>query len=308
MTTDWTEPFLEALAAERGAAANTLLAYRRDLVELAVWLGTRGENHASVDRAAMEAWLEDLEQRGLAVSSRARKLSAVRQLFAFAYSEGLRRDNPTARITGPRRKRPLPQTLSLEEVDRLFAAAEAQAEQGVQGQRLICLLELVYATGMRVSELVSLPVAAVRGDPRMLRIMGKGGRERLVPLTESARERLAAWLVLRDQGQTGGRRVHDAKNSPFLFPSASREGHLTRVRFYQLVKGLSVEAGLDPVGVSPHTLRHAFATHLLANGADLRTIQELLGHADVSTTEIYTHVLDERLKALVFEHHPLANS
>lgn len=297
---DWSGPFLEALAAERGASANTLDAYRRDIADFTAALADTGCDQAGAGRAEIEAWLERLKRDGMAIATRARKLSAVRQFYAFAYSEGLRGDNPAARIPGPRRGRPLPKTLTMEEVDRLLDAAARRP-----GPRIACLFELIYATGMRVSELVGLPAAAARGDPRALLIRGKGGRERLVPLTPKAREALADWLTARDEAEAAavakGRRA-----SPWLFPSSGRLGHLTRVRFYQIVKELAAEAGIEPSRVSPHTLRHAFATHLLANGADLRTIQQLLGHADVSTTEIYTHVLDDRLKALVLEKHPLA--
>jgi integrase/recombinase XerD len=199
----------------------------------------------------------------------------------------------------------LPGTLSVDDVDRLLDAARAGRGGEAKRARLTCLVELLYATGLRVSELVSLPVAAARGNPRMLLVTGKGGRERMVPLSGPAREALAAWLTLRD-AEEAERRARGARPSPWLFPSRGRQGHLTRIAFYQALKALAAQAGLDPGGISPHTLRHAFATHLLANGADLRAIQQLLGHADISTTEIYTHVLDERLKALVLEKHPLA--
>ncbi len=295
-------PFLEAMAAERGAARNTLAAYARDLEDFTAHLSARGLTLDGAARADVEDWLEALEAQGLAASTRARKLSAVRQFYGFAFSEGWREDNPAARIGGPRKARPLPKTLSVAEVDRLFAAVEGLRDT----VRMRCLMELLYATGMRVSELVGLPVAAARGGPRTLLIRGKGGRERIVPLTRPAQAALAAWLAERDAAEEEALRAKGAARSAFLFPSRRRGRHLTRVRFHQMMKDLALRAGLNPERVSPHVLRHAFATHLLANGADLRTIQQLLGHADVSTTEIYTHVLDERKKALVLEKHPLA--
>ena len=303
----WIEAFLEALAAERGAAGNTLAAYRRDLGHFGAWLADRGSGLAVAGRGEVEAYLSALEAEGLAAATRARRLSAIRQLFRFVLSEGWRADDPAGRIAGPRPARRLPGTLSVAEVDRLLAAARDRPGAEVRRLRLLCLVELLYATGLRVSELVSLPAAAARGNPRMLLVTGKGGRERMVPLSAPAREALVAWLEARD-AEEAERRQNGARSSPWLFPSRGRAGHLTRVAFYQALKELAVAAGLDPAAISPHTVRHAFATHLLANGADLRAIQQLLGHADISTTEIYTHVLDERLKALVLEKHPLAQS
>ncbi|TVQ55646.1 MAG: tyrosine recombinase [Rhodobacteraceae bacterium] len=293
----WIAPFLEALSAEQGAAANTLAAYGRDLADLADFLAARGRDGASAARADIEAWMVDLESRGLSAATRARRLAAARGAFRFAFQEGWRNDDPAAALGGPKRTRPLPRTLTVEAVDALFAAVETCFE-GDALLRARCLLELVYATGMRVSELVSLPASAARGNPAALLIRGKGGRERLAPLTEPARAALAAWLAARD-------RACRDRPSPWLFPSSGASGRLTRARFFQMIRTLAAAAGLDPAAVSPHTLRHAFATHLLANGADLRAIQELLGHADIATTEIYTHVLDARLAALVAKH-PLA--
>ncbi len=301
----WIGPFLEAMLAERGAAANTLAAYRRDLGHFAAWLAGRGGDAAGAGRAEIEAYLAGLEAEGMAPATRARRLSAIRQFYRFALSEGWRADDPAARIGGPRPRRKLPGTLSVEEVDRLLAAARQRPGGEAKRLRLTCLVELLYATGLRVSELVSLPAAAVRGNPRMMLVTGKGGRERMVPLSGPARAAVAEWLTLRDAMEEE-RRGAGGRPSPRLFPSRGRQGHLTRIAFYQALKELAAQAGLDPARISPHTLRHAFATHLLANGADLRAIQQLLGHADVSTTEIYTHVLDERLKALVLEKHPLA--
>jgi len=307
----WVEPFLEALGAERGAAQNTLAAYRRDLEHFLQWLkrsGTRsgsGSGPECVGRAEIEAYLAALEADGLAPATRSRRLSAIRQFYRFALSEGWRDDDPAGRISGPRAARKLPGTLTMAQVDRLLDAAQVRPGGTAGRVKLHCLMELLYATGLRVTELVSLPAASVRGSPRMLMITGKGGRDRMVPLSDPARTALSAWLVIRDAAEAERRRA-GARPSPWLFPSRGKLGHLTRIGFYHALKTLAVAAGLDPSIISPHTLRHAFATHLLANGADLRAIQQLLGHADVSTTEIYTHVLDERLKALVLDHHPLA--
>lgn len=300
----WISAFLEAQAAELGAATNTLLAYGRDLKDFADWLDGRSD-FPRATRDEVEAYLIHCDAQGLAKSTRARRLSAIKQLYRFAFEEGWRTDNPAIQISGPGRDQRLPKVLSVDEVDRLLQAARALGRNREDRVRNTCLMELLYATGMRVSELVSLPVSAARGDPRMLLIMGKGGKERMVPLSPPARAAMSLWLDLRDSGQDALR----AKGKPaskFLFPSSGRLGHLTRHRFYLLIKDIAVQAGISPAKVTPHTLRHAFATHLLANGADLRAIQTLLGHADVATTEIYTHVLDERLTALVMDHHPLA--
>ena len=302
---DWIEPFLEAMQAERGASENTLAAYARDLGDFQAWITGQGGGLDGVGRDAIEAYLTHLADLGLAETTRARRLSAIRQLFRFVYAEGWRTDDPGAGLSGPRRKRSLPRTLSEAETGRLLDAAAAGAARNARGLRLSCLIEMLYASGLRVSELVSLPVASVRGDPRMILVRGKGGRERMVPLSGAARDALADWLVERDRAEAVQLKAGGAA-SPFLFPSRGKSGHVTRIAFYTALKELAVRAGLDPSGISPHTVRHAFATHLLANGADLRSIQMLLGHADISTTEIYTHVLDERLKALVLEKHPLA--
>jgi integrase/recombinase XerD len=242
----------------------------------------------------------------MAQSTRARRLSAIRQFYRFAFLEGWRSDDPAALIKGPRRERALPGSLSEAEVDRLLAAAETLGRTPAERLRDVCLMQVLYATGLRVSELVSLPLAAVRGDPRMILIRGKGGRERMVPLSPPAREALAAWLGQLDAEAAAAARP-GRQRSPYLFPARGRSGHMTRERFFLLVKALARSAGLDAGKVSPHTLRHAFATHLLAHGADLRVIQTLLGHASIATTEIYTHVLDTRLKELVLEKHPLAD-
>lgn len=305
MTRHWISTFLEAQAAEQGAATNTQLAYARDLKDFSEWLDGRGAALDTMSREDIEAYLIHCDAQGLAKSTRARRLSAIKQLFRFAFEEGWREDNPAIQIKGPGRDQRLPKTLEVAEVDRLIDAARKTGRSKADRVRNTCLIELLYATGMRVSELVSLPVSATRGDPRMLLILGKGNKERMVPLSPPARTALRAWLEIRDTTESDAR----AKGKPesrFLFPSTGKSGHLTRHRFYLLIKEFAVNGGVSPDKVSPHTLRHAFATHLLANGADLRSIQTLLGHADVATTEIYTHVLDERLKELVLEHHPLA--
>lgn len=296
--------FLDAQAAELGAARNTQLAYGRDLKDFADWLARRGRSFETAEQGDVEAYLVHCDEQGLSRATRARRLSAIRQLYRFAFEDGWRADNPAIRIKGPGRDRRLPKTLSVAEVDRLIEAARVHGRPSDR-VRNTCLLELLYATGMRVSELVELPVAAARGDPRMLLVRGKGGKERMVPLSPPARDATAAWLAVRDVSQEEAR-GKGKQPSKFLFPSSGKSGHLTRHRFYLLIKELAAAGGVNPGKVTPHTLRHAFATHLLANGADLRVIQTLLGHADVSTTEIYTHVLDERLSELVFEHHPLA--
>ncbi|MCP5089007.1 MAG: site-specific tyrosine recombinase XerD [Rhodobacteraceae bacterium] len=305
MTENWIEPFLEAMFAEQDASENTLKSYSADLVAFKAYLGTLNIRFSSATRADVESFLVSLETKGLAESTRARRLSAIRQLYRFAFEEGWRQDNPAAQIRGPRKKRHLPKTLSEDEVDRLLVAATQTGRTEHDRLRNSCLMQVLYATGMRVSELVSLPTAAVRGNPDMLLIRGKGDKERMVPLSPPAKMAIAAWLRAWDAEQELARK-NGKEPSRFLFPSGSKLGHLTRIRFYTLVKEIAVIAAVSPDTVTPHTLRHAFATHLLAGGADLRVIQMLLGHADVATTEIYTHVLDERLKELVMTHHPLA--
>lgn len=299
----WVQAFLEAQAAELDAATNTQLAYARDLSDFADWLARRGLHFADCAQSDVEAYLIACEAEGLAVATRARRLSAIKQLFRFAFEEGWRSDNPALRIKGPGKSKRLPKTLSTEDVDRLIEAAHTHGRETLRNGALV---ELLYATGMRVTELVSLPVSAARGDPRMLLVRGKGGKERLVPLSGRARLALGDWLAQRDRDEDLAKKNGNAA-SKFLFPSRGKDGHLTRQRFFVLIRELAVVAGIDPTTVTPHTLRHAFATHLLAGGADLRAIQTMLGHADVATTEIYTHVLDERLKTLVLEHHPLAD-
>jgi integrase/recombinase XerD len=303
---DWISAFLEAQAAERGAAQNTLMAYGRDLKDAMGFLARRGGGFVTADRAAIEAYLTQLEAADMSPATRARRLSALRQLYRFAHEEGWRADNPCLQIKGPSKTRKLPDVLSVEEAGQLLDAARESGRNSGERLRNTCLVELLYATGLRVSELVSLPVAALRGDPRMLLVRGKGGKERMVPLSAPAREAARAWLAHRDRAEDLARQEHGQPPSPHLFPSRGKAGHLSRVRFFTLIKEIAAEAGIDPARITPHKLRHAFATHLLQNGADLRAIQTLLGHADIATTEIYTHILDARLRDLVLEHHPLA--
>ena len=293
------DAFLEMMTAERGAAKNTVQSYGNDLDALNAYLLARKTDLAGASTERLRGWLSAETGRGMSAGTAARRLSTLRQFYRFLLGEGLRADDPAAALDSPRRGRSLPKILSVAEVDALFAAAAGAP--GAAGLRLRALLETIYATGMRGSELVTLPVAAVERDPQMLIVRGKGDKERLVPLSEPAREALAAWRVARDGLGLAPR------SRPFLFPSREgKEGHLTRQRFAQMLKRLAADAGLDPRLVSPHVLRHAFASHLLAGGADLRTLQAMLGHSDISTTQIYTHVLDERLKVLVGRHHPLA--
>ena len=302
---NWIETFLEVIYTERAASENTLKGYATDLQEFSAFLSTRKTSFETAQRDDVEAYLISLEDRGLAEATRARRLSAAKQLFRFAFEEGWRSDDPSIQIRGPKKKRHLPKTLTEEEVDRLLEAATRTGRSQSDVLRNTCLMQILYATGLRVSELVSLPVAAVRGNPDMILVRGKGDKERLVPLSPGAKMAIAAWLADRDAAEDRAREK-GAQPSRFLFPSSGKSGHLTRVRFYTLIKDIAVAAGVSPATVTPHTLRHAFATHLLAGGADLRVIQMLLGHADVATTEIYTHVLDENLKSLVLDHHPLA--
>jgi len=283
------------------------LAYGRDLKDFDAYLAAKALDFNLAARNDVEAYLVWCDAQGLAKSTLARRLSAIKQLYRFAFEEGLRSDNPAIQITGPGKSKRLPKVLSEQEVDRLLEAARSSGRNQQEKLRNICLMELLYATGMRVSELVSLPVSATRGDPRLLLIMGKGGKERLVPLSAPSRAALSSWLGMRDEIDAASQ-AQKIPASRFLFPSRGASGHLTRHRFYLMIKEFAVAGGVDPSKVTPHTLRHAFATHLLAHGADLRAIQTMLGHADVATTEIYTHVLEARLSELVLENHPLAKT
>jgi integrase/recombinase XerD len=303
------ELYLDMLAAERGAAANTLAAYRRDLEDFSADLANAGCRIADANSDDLRAHLARLGKRGLAASSVARRLSAIRQLYRFLYSEGHRGDDPAAVIEGPKRGRSLPKVLTVRQVDDLLAQARAGANaqshaERLRAARLACLLEVLYATGLRVSELVALPVTAASTKQPMLMVRGKGGRERIVPLNGAAKRAMADYLALREEAR---KRAPKSDQSKWLFPSFGESGHLSRQHFARELKSLAQAAGLKPAQVSPHVLRHAFASHLLHNGADLRVVQTLLGHADISTTQIYTHVLEERLKSLVRDLHPLAD-
>ncbi|WP_396592873.1 tyrosine recombinase [Brevundimonas sp. R86498] len=292
------EAFLEMMAVERDASPHTLSAYARDLADAEASLGKEGLIRA--DPAAIESWFASLSARGLSAATAARRRSAVRQFYRFALGEGWRSDDPSRRLEAPKQGRPLPRTLTRDEVVRLLTASAAR--DGAAGVRLIAMVELAYASGLRVSELLALRVEAVRRDPAFLIIRGKGGKERLAPLNTSAREAVKAWLVVRDAA-----RPDKVPDSPWLFPSGAASGHLTPRRFAQLLDQSARDAGIDPARVSPHVLRHAFATHLLEGGADLRVVQTLLGHTDIATTQIYTHVATDRLAQIVTRHHPLAN-
>lgn len=303
--------FLDMLAAERGAAANTLEAYRRDLADFSADLAGHGGGIARAGAENIRDYLGRLTGRGFSAASVARRLSAIRQLYRFLYAEGNRKDDPAAAIEGPKRGRALPKVLSVSHVDQLLATARKGMGDGavmarVRAARLNCLLEVLYATGLRVSELVALPASAAQRDQRMLIVRGKGNKERLVPLNESARTAMRDYLALREEAAKGSKGA--AKSAKWLFPSFGASGHLTRQHFARDLKALAAATGLKPKQVSPHVLRHAFASHLLQNGADLRSVQTLLGHADISTTQIYTHVLEERLKSLVRDLHPLADA
>ncbi|ALJ08687.1 site-specific tyrosine recombinase XerD [Brevundimonas sp. DS20] len=292
------EAFLEMMAVERDASPHTLAAYGRDLADAESALSSDG-GLMQAPAEAVEAWFADLSHRGLSAATAARRRSSVRQFYRFALAEGWRTDDPSRRLDAPKQGRPLPRSLSRDEIDRLLAAAAAR--DAAAGLRLVALVELAYASGLRVSELLGLKVEAVRRDPAYLIVRGKGGKERLAPLNPAARTALKAWLTARD-----ARRKPETPDSPWLFPSSGRSGHLTPRRFAQLLDEAAVTAGLDPARVSPHVLRHAFATHLLEGGADLRVVQTLLGHADIATTQIYTHVATDRLAQVVQQNHPLA--
>jgi integrase/recombinase XerD len=299
------ELFLDMLAAERGAARNTLAAYARDLADLSAALAARARGISNASTDDLRAYLGALDKRGFAASSMARRLSAMRQLYRFLYAEGRRGDDPSAVIEGPKRARALPKVLGIDDVDRLLAAAHAAVERPGQGPlerlraaRLACLIEVLYATGLRVSELVALPISAAERRAQALTVRGKGNKERLVPLNTAATTAMQTYLAFLSEARRG-------KGAKWLFPSFGEAGHLTRQHFARELKALAGAAGLRASDLSPHVLRHAFASHLLHNGASLRAVQVLLGHADISTTQIYTHVLEERLKSLVRDLHPL---
>ena len=305
-----TELFLDMLAAEQGAGVNTLDAYRRDLTDFSDFLGRQGQNFAGAGTDALRDYLADLDARGFKSSSVARRLSAMRHLFRFMLNERIRSDDPAAILSGPKRGRGLPKVLSIADVDRMLTRAKelteaekASPQARLRAMRLYCLLEVLYATGLRVSELVALPLSAARRDARMIVVRGKGNKERLVPLNDASRQAMADYLAAMEALKPGKK---NAVASKWLFPSFGESGHLTRQHFARDLKELAAASGLAPRLVSPHVLRHAFASHLLHNGADLRIVQTLLGHTDISTTQIYTHVVEERLKSLVRDLHPLA--
>jgi integrase/recombinase XerD len=297
----WAEAFLEMMAVERAAAKNTLTAYTRDLADAAGFLGRTGRDLASASAEDVEAYFAELGDRGLSPATAARRRAAVRQFYRFVLGEGWRADDPSRRVEAPKKGRPLPKVLSREEMDRLIAAAGAR--DGAQGLRLACMVELAYASGLRISELTSLPLTALAKDPAYVIVKGKGGKERLAPLNAAARAAVKAYLAVRPKFLPKG-----DKANPWLFASRGKTGRLTPRRFAQLLDEAAADAGVDPARVSPHVLRHAFATHLLEGGADLRVVQTLLGHADIATTQIYTHVASERLREVVATKHPLATA
>ncbi|MGH6712899.1 MAG: site-specific tyrosine recombinase XerD [Bradyrhizobium sp.] len=305
-----TNLFLDMLAAEQGAGDNTLDAYRRDLTDFSEFLGRAGQSFAGAETQALRDYLADLDTRGFKSSSVARRLSAMRHLFRFLLNERIRSDDPAAILSGPKRGRGLPKVLSIADVDRMLTRAKELTEtdatppQRLRTLRLYCLLEVLYATGLRVSELVALPLSAARRDARMIVVRGKGNKERLVPLNDASRQAMADYLAAMEVLKPEKKK--NAAASKWLFPSFGESGHLTRQHFARDLKELASASGLAPRLVSPHVLRHAFASHLLHNGADLRIVQTLLGHTDISTTQIYTHVVEERLKSLVRDLHPLA--
>lgn len=298
MSAGWVEAFLEMMAAERAAARNTLTAYGKDLADAAGFLSGMGRDFGSASAEDIEAYFSDLGARGLSPATAARRRASVRQFYRFVLGEGWRNDDPSRRVEAPRKGRPLPKVLSREEVDRLIAAAGAR--DGGEGVRLACMVELIYASGLRISELTALPLAALARDPAYLIVTGKGGKDRLAPLNAQARAAVKAWLEVRKDFLPKG-----DKANPWLFPSRGKAGRLTPRRFAQLLDEAAADAGIDPARVSPHVLRHAFATHLLEGGADLRVVQKLLGHADIATTQIYTHVASDRLTEVVATKHPL---
>ncbi|WP_127144130.1 site-specific tyrosine recombinase XerD [Pelagibacterium montanilacus] len=294
------DAFLEMMSAERGAAANTIAAYERDLLDYLEFLGTRSRAARSASKDDVADYIAGLDAQGLAASSSARRLSAVRQFHRFLLAEGMRGDDPTRIVSAPKPRRALPKVLSIEDVSALLERAEAEAadegadaEARLRAERLYVLLELLYGTGLRVSELVALERAALMRDASYLTVAGKGGKERVVPLNDRARDALVAWRARQDEGR-------------YMFPAQGRSGHIARQVFARDLKGLAARAGIGAGRVSPHVLRHAFASHLLQNGADLRVVQMLLGHSDIATTQIYTHVLDRHLRELLETHHPLS--
>ncbi len=298
------ETFLDMMSAERGASANTLASYRRDLVDFAGAIGRSGISVRKTSRDAVKHYLASLSASGAAASTQARRLSTLRQFFGFLFSEAIRSDDPTAAIEAPQRARTLPKVLTREDVDKLIVAATPKDDNDADGLRRLCIVELLYASGLRVSELVTLPLATIRNREGFLLVKGKGQKERPAPLNPAARAAIRRYSALRDTFLPKG--AARAKAERFFFCSRSAEGHLTRRRCHQILKELALQAGIDPAKLSPHVLRHAFATHLVEGGADLRSVQTLLGHADIATTQIYTHVAGDRLARVVQSAHPLA--
>jgi integrase/recombinase XerD len=298
--------FLDALVSERGASGNTIEAYRRDLADYEAYLAAKGMDALKADTAQLRLYLAARGAQKLSAASLARRLSAIRQFYKFLYAEGWRRDNPTLAVEGPRRSRPLPKLLSMAEVERLIATAreglevaERPLSERLDAARIACLIEVIYGSGLRVSEALSLKKSIATAKSPLIPVRGKGDKDRLAPLSGPARAAIVVFRDLLDQASPG------MAAGPWLFPAASVSGHMTRQAFGRDLKGVAAAAGIAPARVSPHVLRHAFASHLLQNGADLRVVQDLLGHADIATTQIYTHVLDERAKAMVRDLHPM---
>ena len=299
MSLQWISSFLAAQVAERGVSRNTQMAYGTDLKDFLRFIKNRGLDFSTANRAIIEEYLVKCDTIGLAKATKARRLSSIKQLFSFIFEEDHRKDNPAIQLRGPNKSKLLPKSLTIKEIEKILRCARTVPKSKYDTIRLTCLIEMLYASGMRATELVSIPVAATRGNPDMILVRGKGGKERMVPLSPSSREAISLWLSFRDHNV-------DNAESKFLFPSRGKKGHLTRVWLFQQIKKLAVKANLNIENVTPHSLRHAFASHLLAGGADLRSIQTLLGHADIATTEIYTHIQDERKRNFVLDHHPLA--
>lgn len=298
---NYADNFLEMITVERGAAKNTIESYRRDLCDFNRFCAARNRLIENADNNLIRAYVKKLSSAGIAPSTSARRLSALRQFFRFLHAEGFRFDDPSSSLDSPKLRRPLPKNLNEEEVELLIETAGNKS--GIEGLRLIALVEILYATGLRASELVGLPLSAISRDGRILIVKGKGGKERMLPLNEPASNAIKTYKVVRDRFLPKG---YNGVDPGWLFPSRSNQGYLTRARFGQLLKELASEAGLDPRRVSPHVLRHSFASHLLAHGADLRSLQQMLGHSDIATTQIYTHVLQERLRQLLEDVHPLS--
>ena len=307
MSIDLILTFLEAKSVDTDASENTVKAYSTDLEKYFKWISTKKVSVLDAQLCLIEEYLVKLKDRGLSISSRARHLSSIKQFYRFAVDEGWAKTNPAIQVSSPGKSKKLPQSITIESIETLLDAAENEAKNPALKARNICLMTLLYASGMRVSEMMSLPIDAVKGNPNMILINGKGSKERLVPISKRAQIAIKKWLEKRKLLLKNNNTPYYELNSKYLFPSNSKKGHLTRQWLFKKLKKWASLAGIDPTKVSPHVIRHAFATHLLANGADLRVIQTLLGHADLGTTEIYTHVVDDRLKELVFEHHPLSN-